>query len=87
MADIGQKQAVGGRSLPRRSHVTHNGQGAPGPLLQAPYRVGRPLRDTVSGFGSARLGTQCRVLYRIDESKHEVIVQDIQHRSSAYRRR
>jgi hypothetical protein len=30
MADIGQKQAVGGRSVPRRSHVTHNGQGAPG---------------------------------------------------------
>jgi len=29
MADIGQKQAVGGRSLPRRSHVTHNGQGVP----------------------------------------------------------
>src|SRR5579863_822917 len=29
MADIGQKQAVGGRSLPRRSHVTQNGQGAP----------------------------------------------------------
>jgi mRNA-degrading endonuclease RelE of RelBE toxin-antitoxin system len=30
---------------------------------------------------------QWRVLYRIDESKHAVIVQDIQHRSSAYRRR
>src|ERR1700722_10072033 len=29
MADIGQQQAVGGRSLPRRSRVTHNGQGAP----------------------------------------------------------
>src|ERR1700683_339164 len=29
MADIGQKQAVGGRSLSRRSHVTHNGQGVP----------------------------------------------------------
>ena len=29
MADIGQKQAVGGRRLPRRSRVTHNGQGAP----------------------------------------------------------
>jgi mRNA-degrading endonuclease RelE of RelBE toxin-antitoxin system len=27
------------------------------------------------------------VLYRIDESKHAVIVQDIQHRSTAYRRR
>jgi len=58
-----------------------------GPLLEAPYRVGNPLRDTLSGFHSARLGTQWRVLYRIDESKHAVIVQDIQHRSSAYRRR
>ena len=57
------------------------------PLLEAPYRVGRPLRDTLSGFHSARLGTQWRVLYRIDESKHAVIVQDIQRRSSAYRRR
>jgi mRNA interferase RelE/StbE len=53
----------------------------------APYRVRKPLRDTLSGFYSARLGTQSRVLYRIDESKHAVIVQDIQHRSSAYRRR
>ena len=29
-----------------------------GPLLEAPYRVGKPLRDTLSGFRSARLGTQ-----------------------------
>ncbi len=58
-----------------------------GPLLEAPYRVGRPLRVSLSGFHSARLGAQWRVLYRIDESKHAVIVQDIQHRSSAYRRR
>ena len=58
-----------------------------GPLLEAPYRVGNPLRDTMSGFHSARLGTQWRVLYRIDESKHAVIVQDIQRRSTAYRRR
>jgi mRNA interferase RelE/StbE len=58
-----------------------------GPLLKAPYRVGKPLRDALSGFHSARPGTQWRVLYRIDEAKHAVIVQDIQHRSSAYRRR
>src|SRR5580658_11052811 len=57
-----------------------------GPLLGAPYRAGNPLRDTLSGFHSARLGTQWRVLYRIDESKHAVIVQDIQHRLSARRR-
>ena len=45
-----------------------------GPLLEAPYRVGKSLRDTLSGFHSARLGAQWRVLYRIDESKHAVIV-------------
>jgi mRNA interferase RelE/StbE len=58
-----------------------------GPLLVAPYRVGKPLRNALSGLQSARLGTQWRVLYRIDESKHAVIVQDIQRRSTAYRRR
>lgn len=58
-----------------------------GPLLQAPYRVGKPLRDKLVGSYSARLGTQWRVLYRIDESKRVVVVQDIQHRSDAYRRR
>lgn len=58
-----------------------------GPLLEAPYRVGKPLRDKLTGFHSARLGTQWRVLYRIDESKRTVIVQDIQHRSSIYRSR
>lgn len=58
-----------------------------GPLLQAPHRVGKPLRDTLAGFHSARLATQWRVLYRIDEPKHAVIVQDIQHRPAACRRR
>jgi mRNA interferase RelE/StbE len=58
-----------------------------GPLLGAPYRVGKPLRDKLTGFHSARLGTQWRVLYRIDEAKRVVVVQDIQHRSGAYRRR
>ena len=57
-----------------------------GPLLEAPYRAGKPLRDTLYGFHSVRLGTRWRVLYRIDESKHAVIMQDIQHRSTAYRR-
>jgi mRNA interferase RelE/StbE len=58
-----------------------------GPLLETPYRIGKPLRSTLSGLHSARLGTQRRVLYRIDESKRTVIVQDIQHRSVSYRRR
>jgi mRNA interferase RelE/StbE len=58
-----------------------------GPLLVAPYRVGKPLRDELTGCHSARLGTKWRILYRIDESKRVVVVLDIQHRSDAYRRR
>jgi mRNA interferase RelE/StbE len=58
-----------------------------GPLLVTPHRVGKPLRNTLTGFYSARLGTVWRVLYRIDEAKHAVIVQDIQHRATAYRPR
>jgi mRNA-degrading endonuclease RelE of RelBE toxin-antitoxin system len=58
-----------------------------GPLLAAPYRVGKPLRDRLAGFHSARVGTAWRILYRIDETKHAVIVQDIQHRADAYRYR
>jgi mRNA interferase RelE/StbE len=58
-----------------------------GPLVEMPYRPGKPLRAELAGFHSARLGTEWRILYRIDESKHTVIVEDIQHRSTAYRRR
>ena len=58
-----------------------------GPLLEAPCRVGKPLRDKLTGFHSAWLGTQWRVLYRIDESKRVVVVQDIQDRGTAYRHR
>lgn len=58
-----------------------------GPLLEIPRRIGKPLRDELTGLYSARLGTQWRVLYRIDESKHTVIVEDIQNRSAAYRPR
>ena len=58
-----------------------------GPLLEIPRRIGKPLRDELTGLYSARLGTLWRVVYRIDESKHTVIVEDIQHRSAAYRPR
>jgi len=57
-----------------------------GPLLAMPRRIGKPLREELAGLHSARLGTQWRVIYRIDESKRAVIVEDIQHRSTVYRR-
>jgi mRNA-degrading endonuclease RelE of RelBE toxin-antitoxin system len=58
-----------------------------GPLLEAPRRIGKPLREILMGLCSARLGTEWRVIYRIDVAKHAVIVEDIQHRSAANRRR
>jgi mRNA interferase RelE/StbE len=58
-----------------------------GPLLENPRRPGKPLREELAGLWSARLGTEWRVVYRIDESKHSVVVEDIQHRSTVYRRR
>ena len=57
-----------------------------GPLLEVPRRVGKPLRDELTGLWSARLGTEWRVVYRIDEAKRIVVVEDIQHRSTVYRR-
>jgi mRNA interferase RelE/StbE len=41
----------------------------------------------LAGICSARLGRDWRVLYEIDDAKHLVIVLDIRHRSTAYRRR
>jgi mRNA interferase RelE/StbE len=58
-----------------------------GPLLEVPRRVGKPLRDELAGLWSARLGTEWRVVYRIDEAKRIVVVEDIQHRSTVCRRR
>ena len=58
-----------------------------GPLLQSPWRVGKPLGEELAGIYSARLGRDWRVLYEIDEGKHAVIVLDIRHRSVVYRPR
>lgn len=56
-----------------------------GPLLQHPRRVGAPLQAPFAGLWRARRG-EYRVRYRIDETKHEVHVLDIDHRRDAYRR-
>lgn len=55
-----------------------------GVLLDNPKRVGAPLRDELEGVWSARRGTY-RVLYRIDEENHEVIVLRVGHRRDIYR--
>lgn len=57
-----------------------------GPLIGNPHRLGRQLRKELEGVWSARRGT-FRVLYRIDEAAREVVVLQVDHRASAYRRR
>lgn len=53
-------------------------------LVNEPHRLGKPLRGELAGIWSARRGT-FRVLYRISEPEHEVIVVRIDHRRDVYR--
>lgn len=53
-------------------------------LVASPYRVGRQLRDDLAGIWAARRGTY-RVLYRINDDRHEVVVLRVEHRRDAYR--
>ncbi len=53
-------------------------------LVQNPQRVGKPLRGDLAGSHSARRGTY-RVLYRINDARHEVVVLRIDHRNEALR--
>lgn len=55
-----------------------------GALVENPHRVGKQLRGDLAGIHSARRGTY-RVLYRINEAQHEVVVLRIEHRRDVYR--
>ncbi len=55
-------------------------------LVREPRRVGKLLRRELTGIWSARRGTY-RVLYRIRDDTHEVIVLRIEHRANVYRPR
>lgn len=57
-----------------------------GALIENPNRVGRELRNELTGIHSARRGTY-RVLYRIDDVAREVTVLRVDHRSDIYRTR
>jgi mRNA interferase RelE/StbE len=57
-----------------------------GPLTEAPTVVGKPLQRELVGYWSARRGSY-RVVYRLDEDAHQVVVVTIEHRSDVYRRR
>ncbi|MEX1005136.1 MAG: type II toxin-antitoxin system RelE/ParE family toxin [Acidimicrobiia bacterium] len=54
-----------------------------GPLSDSPRWVGSPLRGELKVW-SARRGTY-RILYWIDDERHEVIVLRVGHRGNVYR--
>ena len=55
-------------------------------LVEQPHKVGKPLREELTGLWSARRGTY-RVLYRIHDQPAEVVVVRIEHRRDVYRSR
>lgn len=57
-----------------------------GPLLAAPYRVGKPLAAPLAGIFTARRGSFL-ILYEVDEATRTVAVTSVQHRAEGYRRR
>jgi mRNA interferase RelE/StbE len=54
-----------------------------GPLAENPRRVGKALRNQLTGLHSARRG-EYRVIYRIDDDVITVDVIRVRHRGSAY---
>jgi mRNA-degrading endonuclease RelE of RelBE toxin-antitoxin system len=57
-----------------------------GALLREPRRVGKPLRRELAGVWSARRGTY-RILCRINDAQHEVVILRVEHRGDVYRPR
>jgi len=53
-------------------------------VVREPRRVGKPLRRELEGIWSARRGTY-RILYRVRQDLHEVVVLRIEHRADVYR--
>ncbi|GAC84851.1 hypothetical protein GP2_026_00880 [Gordonia paraffinivorans NBRC 108238] len=55
-----------------------------GPLADNPHRLSKPLRDDLEGLHSARRGDY-RILLRIDDPNHTIVIVKIDHRAHAYR--
>jgi addiction module RelE/StbE family toxin len=52
-------------------------------LMVDPISFGKPLRYNFKGYRRLRVSTY-RIIYRIDEKNHKVIITDINHRKDAY---
>jgi mRNA-degrading endonuclease RelE of RelBE toxin-antitoxin system len=57
-----------------------------GPLAENPQRLSKHLHGELAAYRSARRGDY-RVLFRIDDDKHAIVVVAINHRAHIYRPR
>lgn len=57
-----------------------------GPLADNPHRLSKPLRTELASYRSARRGDY-RVMLRVDEDRHALLIVAINHRAHIYRRR
>jgi mRNA-degrading endonuclease RelE of RelBE toxin-antitoxin system len=57
-----------------------------GPLAENPQRLSKPLRNELQAYRSARRG-EYRVLFRIDDARHTIVVVSVNHRAHIYRPR
>lgn len=57
-----------------------------GRLAANPGRLGHPLQRELAGLHSARVGPY-RVVYRINEEQHTIVIARVEHRSDVYRPR
>lgn len=55
-------------------------------IASNPRRLGKPLRFELEGYLSARRGPY-RIIYRIDDATHSIMVVAVAHRSDIYRPR
>jgi mRNA interferase RelE/StbE len=61
-------------------------EGLYGSIARDPWRASKPLHDELAGLRVARR-SEYRVVFRIDESKHLIVVRRIDHRRAVYRPR
>jgi mRNA interferase RelE/StbE len=61
-------------------------EGLYGSIARDPWRMSKPLQDELAGLRVARRG-EYRSVFRIDDSKHLIVVRRIDHRRDVYRPR
>jgi mRNA interferase RelE/StbE len=61
-------------------------EGLYGSIARDPWRASKPLQDELAGLRVARRSVY-RIVFRIDESKHLIVVRRIDHRHDVYRPR